>query len=94
LVNAAKYFGYNFKGRDEDNNMLVEVVSNEEITIGNPVKEFRLLNVIEFTSARKRMTVIVKPLQDDSIRVMCKGADSIIIPRLKEQKSETLEKTK
>jgi magnesium-transporting ATPase (P-type) len=25
LVNAAKYFGYNFKGRDEDNNMLVEI---------------------------------------------------------------------
>jgi phospholipid-translocating ATPase len=39
--------------------------------------------VIEFTSTRKRMTVIVRSLQDDTIRVMCKGADSIIIPRLK-----------
>jgi P-type E1-E2 ATPase len=38
--------------------------------------------VIEFNSTRKRMTVIVK---DDSnrIRIMCKGADSIILPRLK-----------
>lgn len=85
LVNAAKYFGYNFKGRDEDNNMLVEINNSaEEITIGTPVKQFRLLNVIEFTSARKRMTVIVKSMQDDTIRVMCKGADSIIIPRLKD----------
>lgn len=39
LVNAAKYFGYYFKGRDEDNNMLVETnFSNEEVAIGNPVK--------------------------------------------------------
>lgn len=39
LVNAAKYFGYNFIGRDEDNNMLVEVnQASEEIMIGNPTR--------------------------------------------------------
>ena len=38
--------------------------------------------MIEFSSARKRMTAIVK-MPDDRIVVMCKGADSIIIPRLK-----------
>lgn len=85
LVNAAKFFGYNFKGRDEDNNMLVEVnEDNEDISIGSPVKQYALLNVIEFTSTRKRMSVIVRDLQDETIRVMCKGADSIVIPRLKE----------
>jgi phospholipid-transporting ATPase len=37
LVNAAKFLGYNFVGRDEDNNMLVEVSnSSEEILIGSP----------------------------------------------------------
>jgi phospholipid-transporting ATPase len=25
LVNAAKFFGYDFKGRDDDNNIIVEV---------------------------------------------------------------------
>ena len=25
LVNAAKYFGYYFKGRDDDNNMVVKM---------------------------------------------------------------------
>lgn len=25
LVNAAKFFGYSFKGRDEDNNVMIEV---------------------------------------------------------------------
>jgi len=41
-------------------------------------------NVIEFTSSRKRMTVIVKT-QDKKILVLCKGADSVIFPMLKEQ---------
>jgi len=36
-----------------------------------------LIHVIEFSSDRKRMTVIVK-LPDGKIKVMCKGADSII----------------
>ena len=94
LVNAAKFFGYYFKGRDEDNNMLVEVSnSKDDLQIGNPVKQFKLLNVIEFTSTRKRMTVIVKSLEDDSIRVMCKGADSIIIPRLKDSTGSLIKRT-
>ena len=44
--------------------------------------EYKLLNVIEFTSARKRMTcVVVTP--DNKIKVYIKGADSAIIPLLK-----------
>eukprot|EP00347_Sterkiella_histriomuscorum_P005590 403356030 len=73
LVNAAKYFDYTFVGRDEDNNIT--------INIKGKVKKFKLLNLIEFTSTRKRMTVIVRG-EDGKIKVMCKGADSIIIPRL------------
>lgn len=76
LVNAAKYFGYIFKGRDEDNNMIVENVHDDIFEL-----RFKLLNVIEFTSTRKRMSIIVRT-PDGRIRVMCKGADSIIMPRL------------
>lgn len=39
------------------------------------------MNVIEFTSARKRMSVIVRT-PEGQIKVMCKGADSTIIPLL------------
>jgi phospholipid-transporting ATPase len=74
LVNAAKYFGFTFKGRDEDSNLIVD-------NNGFEVK-YELLNLIEFTSTRKRMTVIVRT-EDGKIRVMCKGADSIIASRLK-----------
>jgi phospholipid-transporting ATPase len=73
LVNAAKYFGHSFKGRDDDNNVILDV-DGMEIT-------YKLLNVIEFTSARKRMTVIVRTY-DNRIKVMCKGADSILLPLL------------
>lgn len=52
LVNAAKYFGIVFKGRDDANFVEIDM-------LGKPVK-YELLNVIEFTSSRKRMTVIVK----------------------------------
>ena len=46
------------------------------------VYKYELLNVIEFTSTRKRMSVIVK---DQNNKVICKtkGADSIIVPRLR-----------
>lgn len=44
--------------------------------------------MIEFTSGRKRMTAIVRD-SNGKIRVMCKGADSIILERL--AKSETNE---
>jgi phospholipid-transporting ATPase len=52
LVNAAKYLGYSFLGRDEEDNIVVD-------QRGEIVK-YKLLNLIEFTSTRKRMTVIVK----------------------------------
>jgi len=69
LVNGAKYFGYYFKGRDDNNNILLEINGKDTV--------FTLLNVIEFSSDRKRMTVIVRT-PDKKIKVMCKGADSII----------------
>lgn len=83
LVNAARHFGFHFKERDEDNNVIIE-------DNGNEIK-YALLNVIEFNSTRKRMTAIIKD-PAGKIRVLCKGADSIIIPRLKE-KQRHLEST-
>ena len=46
------------------------------------VYKYELLNVIEFTSTRKRMSVIVKD-QNNKVICMTKGADSIIVPRLR-----------
>jgi len=59
----------------------------------NARREYQLLNVIEFNSTRKRMSVIVRSKQDNTIRVMCKGADSIIIPLLKKGQEAKIKKT-
>ena len=56
-------------------------------------RKYKLHNVIEFDSTRKRMTVIVRT-PENKILVICKGADSIIEKRLKPGQEEILTKTK
>ncbi|EGW35453.1 uncharacterized protein SPAPADRAFT_132524 [Spathaspora passalidarum NRRL Y-27907] len=49
------------------------------------VEEYQVLDVIEFTSSRKRMSIVVR-FPDGRICLICKGADSIIIEKLKNSK--------
>ena len=88
LVNAAKQFGFEFKGLDADDNMLIQDHHN------NKLHKYELLNVCEFNSTRKRMSVILRDPQG-RIVLMCKGADSVIMERLSEKSknSKTLENT-
>jgi len=78
LVNGARHLGFFFRERDEENNMVCETWEG--------VKRYKLLNLIEFDSTRKRMTVVVRT-PEDRILVICKGADSIIEKRLKPDQS-------
>lgn len=43
--------------------------------------EFQILNVCEFNSTRKRMSLVLKG-PDEKIKLYCKGADSVILERL------------
>lgn len=43
---------------------------------------FEILNVLEFNSDRKRMSVVVR-CQDGTLRVFCKGADNVMLGLLK-----------
>ncbi|CAO3595457.1 unnamed protein product [Absidia cylindrospora] len=74
LVATARDLGFTFLGRDSD---LLSV------NVMGEVKAFDLLNVLEFNSTRKRMSVIIRP-KDGSNRIvlLCKGADSVIYERL------------
>lgn len=72
FVYFAKLVQCEFKGKDEDNNIVME--------IGHVNKTFKLLDLFEFDSDRKRMSVIVKD-STGQITMYCKGADSIMIPR-------------
>jgi phospholipid-translocating ATPase len=73
LVATARDMGFVFLGRDS-NKLLIKVKGEE--------KTFVLLNVLEFNSTRKRMSVIIKPMDSDHIVLLCKGADSVIYERL------------
>uniref|UniRef100_A0A3P8NJW9 Phospholipid-transporting ATPase n=1 Tax=Astatotilapia calliptera TaxID=8154 RepID=A0A3P8NJW9_ASTCA len=72
LVRAAQNLGFVFSGRTPDS-VIVEIVGTEE--------RYELLHVLEFTSARKRMSVIMRT-PSGKIRLYCKGADTVIYDRL------------
>lgn len=43
---------------------------------------FKVIAEFPFDSMRKRMSVLVKDLQSGSYKLMCKGADSVMLDRL------------
>ncbi len=55
-MNGAKDLGFEFINRDFKKVISVKTPSG--------IKKFELLNVLEFTSARKRMSVVVRDLQN------------------------------
>jgi magnesium-transporting ATPase (P-type) len=69
IVNAAKYFGVTFVERTENGYILIQYR-------GETFK-FKLLNLFEFNSDRKRMSVIIRD-ERGTITLLCKGADSVI----------------
>ncbi|KAM7218919.1 hypothetical protein V8F06_005655 [Rhypophila decipiens] len=46
-------------------------------------ESYEVLDVIEFSSKRKRMSIVVR-MPDEKICIFTKGADSVILPRLKQ----------
>uniref|UniRef100_A0A7S2RVA5 Phospholipid-transporting ATPase n=1 Tax=Mucochytrium quahogii TaxID=96639 RepID=A0A7S2RVA5_9STRA len=64
----------------------VTLKSTEEgmITIETPLEvyEYRVLALNAFNSTRKRMSLVVNRVWDDSISVMMKGADNVVFERL------------
>ena len=78
LVHAAAAVGYVFRGRDRD-------VLHLQTPFSDELEHYQLVNILDFTSARKRMSVIVKKLDDgdDRLFLLTKGADNVIYERLK-----------
>ena len=72
LVYAAKHHGFFFTAR-EPGKVTVEIK-------GKPV-DFNVLHVLEFTSDRKKSSVVLRR-EDGSIVLFCKGADNVIKSRL------------
>nr|CAG8470519.1 11811_t:CDS:10 [Entrophospora candida] len=86
LVSAAKNLGFVFLGR-----------STDSITIDIFGKEYtyQILNILQFNSTRKRMSVIVKSPEElgSEILLFCKGADNVIFELLAPGQDDLIEKT-
>ncbi|KAF8195975.1 phospholipid-translocating ATPase [Mycena galopus ATCC 62051] len=78
LVQAAADVGFVFLGRDRDYLSLRTPFSPEP-------ERYQLMNILEFNSARKRMSVVVKQLDgaDERLFLLTKGADNVIFERLR-----------
>uniref|UniRef100_A0A915D5Y4 Phospholipid-transporting ATPase n=1 Tax=Ditylenchus dipsaci TaxID=166011 RepID=A0A915D5Y4_9BILA len=72
LVRGASSLGYVFHTRKPKE--IVVKTNDEDVHL-------QLLNLLEFSSDRKRMSVVVKD-KDGVIKLYCKGADNVIIDRL------------
>ncbi len=81
LVRAAQELGFVVMDRQNGTITVKSLPSGDDT---EPVLEtYQVLAVIEFSSSRKRMSIIVR-MPNQRICVFCKGADSTLIPLLRQ----------
>ena len=78
FVDAARDYGYEFISRKSDQ------IEMKDWT-GQTVK-YDILAIVEFTSARKRMSVIIRS-KDGAMKLLTKGADNVMMERLEKSKT-------
>jgi phospholipid-translocating ATPase len=78
LVEAAQELGYTLIERSADFVTLQFLDSHGTLV----TEKFQVLDVIEFSSKRKRMSIIIR-LPGGKLYIFTKGADTVILPRLK-----------
>ncbi|XP_027336205.1 probable phospholipid-transporting ATPase 4 isoform X2 [Abrus precatorius] len=86
---AAREFGFEFCRRTQSSIFIRERFSASREVVE---REYKLLNLLDFTSKRKRMTVIVRD-EEGTLFLFCKGADSIIFDRMSKNGKKYLEAT-
>ncbi|KAF8507334.1 phospholipid-translocating ATPase [Hysterangium stoloniferum] len=90
LVQAAADVGYVFRGKDRE-------IMKLQTPFTDGVEEYELLNVLDFTSARKRMSIVVRKLGDEDgqhrVFLLSKGADNVIFERLRKDESQEFKTT-
>lgn len=88
LVSGAKYFGFSFESRGLG---IARVrISNKAMmtnkNAASELVEYKILDVLEFTSDRKRMSVIAQ-YPNGEYWILTKGADNMIYPLLSKTKN-------
>ena len=84
----------NYSGVSPDDLILVKTASSQGfslipspldykyVLINGVENKFKILNVISFSSERRRMSIIVKNLESNEIKLYCKGADCELNKRM------------
>lgn len=85
LVKAAQELGFLAINRDTET-LTLKYASDPDDEAGT--ETFKILDVIEFSSKRKRMSIIVR-FPDGRICILCKGADSLVLQRLRHARLAT-----
>ena len=83
LVQGVKALGFSFNSRRPDS-VQINALGAEEV--------YQVLNVIEFNSTRKRMSVVLRT-PSGAIKLYSKGADTVILARLKPGRQPFVEDT-
>ena len=82
---AAAHFGLEFIEKQHGVVTLRDCLTKGKDAQGKPIaceRSFEVLEVLDFTSARKRMSVIVSDPATGAIRLFSKGADNVMLPLL------------
>lgn len=74
LVQGASSLGYK---------LMTRTTEKVEVEINGEIASFEILAVLEFSSDRKRMSIICRT-SDKKIKLYCKGADGVIFSRLRD----------
>ena len=75
LVNAAAAYGFR---------LLQRSASHAEVELPDgQISQYIVLHILPFDSERRRMSLIVKQRNSNKIKLLCKGADCSMMPRLK-----------
>lgn len=78
LVTAADNLGFSFRHRTASA-IVLDIQGND--------RAYEVLNILEFSSDRKRMSVITRDYKGRLV-IWCKGADTVILPRLRAGQDE------
>lgn len=75
LVQGAKSAGIHLVAREHNKIRVYNSATKETMT-------FKIIAEFPFDSVRKRMSVIIKDMQKNSYKILCKGADSVMMERM------------
>lgn len=96
LVKAAADVGYVFRGREREilymQTPLTDERGSDTADKKDSYEKYELLNILEFNSVRKRMSVVLRKLDgvDNRIFLLMKGADNVVFERLHEGVDQAL----